>query len=115
MPQNCNHARSNDTDQAWSCPEVEYELRVSTLFLNRYFLRLLQAFDELLLLKRGGRVIYGGATGSRSETLIAYFQAVPDVPPVSEGVNPATWMLEVRTASVAIPPMQRQRPLLTKL
>ncbi|KAK9902782.1 hypothetical protein WJX75_005811 [Coccomyxa subellipsoidea] len=54
-----------------------------------------EAFDELLLLKRGGRVIYGGATGSRSETLIAYFQAVPDVPPVSEGVNPATWMLEV--------------------
>lgn len=77
---------------------VEYELEVSNFILNSYILRPLQAFDELLLLKRGGRVIYGGATGSRSDTLIAYFQAVPDVPPVSEGVNPATWMLEVCTS-----------------
>ncbi|EIE18006.1 putative pleiotropic drug resistance protein 3 [Coccomyxa subellipsoidea C-169] len=54
-----------------------------------------EAFDELLLLKRGGRVIYGGPTGDCSRLLVSYFQAVPGVPPVSAGVNPATWMLEV--------------------
>ncbi|KAA3458575.1 ABC transporter G family member 31-like [Gossypium australe] len=33
-----------------------------------------EAFDELLLLKRGGRVIYGGKLGVRSQILIDYFQ-----------------------------------------
>ncbi|KAJ1295672.1 hypothetical protein BS78_01G240500 [Paspalum vaginatum] len=33
-----------------------------------------EAFDELLLLKRGGRVIYGGSLGLNSIDMIAYFQ-----------------------------------------
>lgn len=33
----------------------------------------LQAFDELLLLKQGGRQIYYGPTGMNSEKLIKYF------------------------------------------
>ena len=33
-----------------------------------------QAFDELLLLKRGGQAIYCGPLGAQSAQLIAYFQ-----------------------------------------
>lgn len=36
-----------------------------------------QAFDELLLLKRGGRTIYCGPLGRQSADLIAYFQVSP--------------------------------------
>ncbi|XP_031399616.1 ABC transporter G family member 31 [Punica granatum] len=56
-----------------------------------------EAFDELLLMKRGGRVIYGGKLGKNSEVLIDYFQKIPGVSPIPDGYNPATWMLEVTT------------------
>ena len=59
----------------------------------------LQAFDELLLLKRGGRTIYNGPTGRDSCTLVEYFQSIQNVPRVSEGINPATWMLEISTVA----------------
>ncbi|MQM15829.1 hypothetical protein Taro_048780 [Colocasia esculenta] len=58
-----------------------------------------EAFDELLLLKRGGCVIYGGPLGKDSQIMIDYFQGVPGVPPIPNGYNPATWMLEVTTQS----------------
>ncbi|CAI0540635.1 unnamed protein product [Linum tenue] len=35
-----------------------------------------EAFDELLLMKRGGRVIYGGKLGLHSRILIDYFQSL---------------------------------------
>ena len=57
----------------------------------------LQAFDDLLLLKRGGLVIYMGSLGERSVDLVKYFQSIPGVPPIREGLNPATWMLEIST------------------
>ncbi|KAG9455141.1 hypothetical protein H6P81_008045 [Aristolochia fimbriata] len=60
-------------------------------------IEIFEAFDELLLMKRGGRVIYGGSLGVRSQTMIDYFQGIPGVPPISDGYNPATWMLEVTT------------------
>ena len=53
----------------------------------------MQAFDELHLLKRGGKTIYAGPTGTESAELISYFETVPGVPPVQPGMNPATWML----------------------
>uniref|UniRef100_A0A0D9XIH8 ABC transporter domain-containing protein n=1 Tax=Leersia perrieri TaxID=77586 RepID=A0A0D9XIH8_9ORYZ len=56
-----------------------------------------EAFDELLLLKRGGRVIYGGSLGVHSVDMISYFQGIPGVLHIPEGYNPATWMLEVTT------------------
>ena len=52
-------------------------------------------FDELLLLKRGGRTIYHGPIGSRADKLVSYFQSVPGVQPCPDDLNPATWMLEV--------------------
>ncbi|KAG8080343.1 hypothetical protein GUJ93_ZPchr0007g5960 [Zizania palustris] len=54
-----------------------------------------ESFDELLLLKRGGRVIYAGQLGRHSHILVEYFEAIPGVPKITEGYNPATWMLEV--------------------
>ncbi|CAL5426860.1 unnamed protein product [Camellia sinensis] len=56
-----------------------------------------EAFDELLLMKRGGRVIYGGKLGEKSQTMTNYFQGIDGVPPISSGYNPATWMLEIST------------------
>ncbi|XP_078168194.1 ABC transporter G family member 36-like [Carex rostrata] len=56
-----------------------------------------EAFDELFLLKRGGEEIYVGPLGRHSSELIKYFEAVPGVPKIKDGYNPATWMLEVTT------------------
>ena len=60
---------------------------------------LLQAFDELLLLKRGGKVIYNGPTGKDSADLVSYFEGIEGVPKLQGGINPATWMLEISTVS----------------
>ena len=87
-----------------------------------------QAFDDLLLMKVGGSIIYHGEQGARSARLIAYFevrslppklharvraeeqksttsgdcwlQSIPGVPPLREGLNPATWMLQITTPGV---------------
>ncbi|XP_024544542.1 pleiotropic drug resistance protein 1 isoform X1 [Selaginella moellendorffii] len=77
-----------------------------------------EAFDELLLMKYGGRIIYAGPLGQNSQKLTDYFQvsifihiqcystlyitlqALEGVPRIKEGYNPATWMLEVTSATV---------------
>ncbi|KAF2318385.1 hypothetical protein GH714_006520 [Hevea brasiliensis] len=59
-----------------------------------------EAFDELLLMKRGGQVIYAGPLGRHSHKLIEYFEAVPGVPKIKDGSNPATWMLEISSNAV---------------
>eukprot|EP00897_Mesotaenium_endlicherianum_P002106 jgi/Mesen1/1923/ME000145S01008 len=56
-----------------------------------------EAFDELLLMKRGGQCTYSGPLGYRSSVLVDYFQSIEGVPPIKEGYNPATWMLEIST------------------
>lgn len=56
-----------------------------------------EAFDELLLMKRGGQVIYGGKLGVHSQIMIDYFQGISGISPIPSGYNPATWMLEVTT------------------
>ncbi|XVE91137.1 hypothetical protein DITRI_Ditri20bG0130600 [Diplodiscus trichospermus] len=59
-----------------------------------------EAFDELLLMKRGGRIIYAGPLGHNSHNLIEYFEAIPGVPKIKDGYNPATWTLEISTPAV---------------
>ncbi|XP_062009969.1 pleiotropic drug resistance protein 3-like isoform X1 [Rosa rugosa] len=54
-----------------------------------------EAFDELILMKIGGQLIYSGALGQNSSKLIEYFEGIPGVPNIKENYNPATWMLEV--------------------
>ncbi|KAJ4718238.1 Pleiotropic drug resistance ABC transporter [Melia azedarach] len=56
-----------------------------------------EAFDELLLLKRGGQEIYVGPLGYHTRDLINYFEAIEGVSKLKNGYNPATWMLEVST------------------
>ncbi|KAL3324836.1 hypothetical protein AABB24_038775 [Solanum stoloniferum] len=59
-----------------------------------------EAFDELLLMKRGGQVIYAGPLGARSQTMVEYFEAIRGVPKIRECDNPATWMLDISSASM---------------
>ncbi|XP_016466204.1 pleiotropic drug resistance protein 2 [Nicotiana tabacum] len=59
-----------------------------------------EAFDELLLMKRGGQVIYAGPLGRRSCKLVEYFETIPGVPKIRESDNPATWMLDVSSSSM---------------
>lgn len=44
-----------------------------------------EAFDQLVLLARGGRLVYFGELGHESSALIAYLQAQPGVEPIRWG------------------------------
>ncbi|KAL8537692.1 hypothetical protein ACS0TY_012730 [Phlomoides rotata] len=59
-----------------------------------------ESFDELLLMKRGGQVIYAGPLGRQSHKIIEYFEAIPGVPSITEKYNPATWMLEASSVAM---------------
>ncbi|CAA7405383.1 unnamed protein product [Spirodela intermedia] len=59
-----------------------------------------ESFDELILMKLGGQVIYAGPLGQSSRRLIEYFEAISGVPKIKEGQNPATWMLQISVPSV---------------
>ncbi|VEU39363.1 unnamed protein product [Pseudo-nitzschia multistriata] len=53
-----------------------------------------ELFDDLLLLKKGGRSVYFGELGFQSRTLIKYFEAY-GATKIKPGDNPANWMLRV--------------------
>ena len=57
-------------------------------------------FDRLLLLKRGGQVVFFGKLGENARNLVRYFEGIPGVEPMPAGANPANWMLEVIGAGV---------------
>ncbi|KAG0457816.1 hypothetical protein HPP92_022973 [Vanilla planifolia] len=58
-----------------------------------------ESFDELLLLKRGGQIIYYGPLDQDSQKLTAYFEAIPGIEKIKSGRNPADWMLEASSVS----------------
>ncbi|KAI4301667.1 hypothetical protein L6164_034920 [Bauhinia variegata] len=58
-----------------------------------------ETFDELILLKTGGRMIYSGPLGLHSSRVIEYFEAIPRVPKIRSNYNPATWMMEITSTS----------------
>ncbi|KAI4344715.1 hypothetical protein L6164_011909 [Bauhinia variegata] len=58
-----------------------------------------EAFDELILMKTGGRIIYAGPLGQHSGRVIEYFESIPGVAKIKDNYNPATWMLEVTSKS----------------
>ncbi|KAM0951250.1 putative ABC transporter, AAA+ ATPase domain, ABC-2 type transporter [Dioscorea sansibarensis] len=58
-----------------------------------------EAFDELILMKMGGKLIYSGTLGQHSSKVVEYFESIPGVPKIKANHNPATWMLEVTSAS----------------
>lgn len=51
-------------------------------------------FDDLLLLKKGGEVVYHGPTGRQSIEIVNYFESL-GAPRIELGENPANWMLRV--------------------
>ncbi|KAL3675446.1 hypothetical protein R1sor_025394 [Riccia sorocarpa] len=51
-----------------------------------------EAFDELLLLKRGGRTIFAGPLRRGSHKLAEYSEGISGTPRIKEGYNPATWI-----------------------
>ncbi|KAJ5630294.1 ABC multidrug transporter A-2 [Penicillium longicatenatum] len=55
---------------------------------------LMQEFDRLLFLAKGGRTVYFGDLGSNMETLIKYFEDKGSIS-CPKDANPAEWMLEV--------------------
>ncbi|OVA07250.1 ABC transporter-like [Macleaya cordata] len=59
-----------------------------------------EAFDELILMKRGGQIIYSGLLGEHSSKLIEYFECIPGLPKIENNYNPATWMLEVTSVHI---------------
>uniref|UniRef100_A0A7I4DSN0 ABC transporter domain-containing protein n=1 Tax=Physcomitrium patens TaxID=3218 RepID=A0A7I4DSN0_PHYPA len=74
--------------------------RTAVCTIHQPSIDIFEAFDEMLLLKRGGRTIYMGPLGRHSRELVDYFEAIPGVQKIKEGVNPATWMLEASSVSV---------------
>ncbi|KAL3473350.1 ABC-2 type transporter-domain-containing protein [Aspergillus californicus] len=55
---------------------------------------LMQQFDRLLFLAKGGKTIYFGGLGENMETLIKYFEKKGSAA-CPKNANPAEWMLEV--------------------
>uniref|UniRef100_A0A7S4JUM9 ABC transporter domain-containing protein n=1 Tax=Odontella aurita TaxID=265563 RepID=A0A7S4JUM9_9STRA len=55
-----------------------------------------EMFDDLLLMKKGGRVVYCGELGKSSTKLCNYLESHGGAP-MNRGENPATWMLNVIT------------------
>jgi len=51
-------------------------------------------FDDLLLLRKGGQVVYHGPLGENSCELINYFESL-GASPIELGDNPANWILRV--------------------
>lgn len=47
----------------------------------------MQTFDEMLLLKRGGSVIYNGPLGRQSAAMISYFSGIRGVDPIADGYS----------------------------
>lgn len=62
--------------------------------LNQPSARLLQIFDRLLLLGKGGKQLYFGKIGTGSKTMINYFER-NGARPCNTDENPAEWMLEI--------------------
>ena len=60
-----------------------------------------EAFDDLVLLKLGGRIMYFGPLGENSSNVVSYFRSYDGVVPLTAGYNPATWMLEVTGSSMS--------------
>ncbi|KAG6606657.1 pleiotropic drug resistance protein ABC superfamily [Phytophthora cinnamomi] len=59
-----------------------------------------EVFDSLLLLKRGGEMVFFGDLGEKAVNLIKYFESIDGVGKLEKDYNPATWMLDVIGAGV---------------
>ncbi|TVU11154.1 hypothetical protein EJB05_44721 [Eragrostis curvula] len=78
----------NEWHWYWVCVGVLFGFSVVFNILSIFAL-------ELLLMKRGGQLIYSGTLGPMSSNLIKYFEAIPGVPCIKDGQNPAAWVLDI--------------------
>mmetsp|Transcript_19324 Transcript_19324/g.36086 ORF Transcript_19324/g.36086 Transcript_19324/m.36086 type:complete len:437 (-) Transcript_19324:3403-4713(-) len=74
---------------------IAYTGRAVCATIHQPSIAIFNSFDTLLLLKRGGEVVFFGDIGKESCNLIEYFQNYVVVSPIEPGENPATWMLTV--------------------
>lgn len=76
-------------------------------------MEIFEAFSNLVLLQRGGRLSYFGPLGVESSALTTFLEAQPGVEPIRAGYNPATWCVAsaaaVCTAGLFSVQLQRQR------
>ena len=52
-------------------------------------------FDDMLLLQRGGFQVYFGPCGIEGKQFVNYMLKIPSAHALPEGMNPASWMLDV--------------------
>jgi len=62
--------------------------------INQPSARLLQSFDRLILLAKGGKQLYFGKIGVSCKTMTSYFER-HGARPCNADENPAEWMLEI--------------------
>jgi len=75
--------------------------RTVMVTIHQPSMEIFETFDQLVLMKRGGRLIYFGPLGVESSDLIAYLESYEGVEPIKASYNPATWMLECTGGSMA--------------
>ncbi|KAK8318975.1 hypothetical protein V6Z12_A13G210600 [Gossypium hirsutum] len=68
--------------------------------IHQLSIDIFETFDELILLKTGGSLIYFGPLGEHSCKVIQYLEGIPGMPKIKDNINPATWMLEVTSPFV---------------
>lgn len=87
-----------DSQTAWSVSQLLKRLSAAgqaiLCTIHQPSALLLQQFDNLLFLAKGGRTVYFGPIGENSKTLTSYFER-NDADPCPSDANPAEWMLEV--------------------
>lgn len=87
-----------DSQTAWSICDLMRKLadhgQAVLCTIHQPSAMLMQQFDRLLFLARGGRTVYFGDLGPNMETLIHYFEKNGSSPCPGDA-NPAEWMLEV--------------------
>ncbi|CEP62345.1 pleiotropic drug resistance family ABC transporter LALA0_S05e03554g [Lachancea lanzarotensis] len=87
-----------DSQTAWSICQLMRKLanhgQAILCTIHQPSALLMQEFDRLLFLQRGGRTVYFGELGAGCQTMIDYFESHGSHKCPS-GANPAEWMLEV--------------------
>ena len=87
-----------DSQSSWAIIQVLRELakagQAILCTIHQPSATLIEQFDKLLLLKRGGQTVYFGDIGPNSETLISYFER-QGAKKCGEHENPAEYILNV--------------------
>lgn len=87
-----------DSETAWSICKLIRKLadhgQAILCTIHQPSAILMEQFDRLLFLQKGGQMVYFGDLGDNSTTLINYFESY-GAPKCPKEANPVEWMLEV--------------------